>query len=56
MDPRIDSIAELLRNTEKRLDDIEWNNPQDPRIEGLVRQVADYQQRLNNGELYEPSF
>ena len=36
MDERLDSITKLLRNKQKELDDVEWENPSDPRIEGLV--------------------
>ena len=56
MDERLDSIVELLRNRQKELDDIEWDDPQDPRIEGLVREIRDYKEKLNKGEMYDPKF
>ena len=56
MDERLDSIAELLRNKQKELDDIEWDNPQDPRIEALVREILEYKEKFNKGEIYVPRF
>jgi hypothetical protein len=56
MDERLDSIAELLRNKQKELDDIEWDNPQDPRIEALVREILEYKEKFNKGEIYDPRF
>jgi hypothetical protein len=56
MDPRINSIKELLNDAQKELDEIEWDNPRDPRIEGILRQIRDYEDRLNEGEIYEPTF
>jgi hypothetical protein len=56
MDPRLDSITELLIDAQKELDEIEWDNPQDPRIEGILRQIRDYEDKLNEGEIYEPTF
>ena len=50
MDERLDSIAELLRNKQKELDDIEWDNPQDPRIESLARQILEYKEKLEKGD------
>ena len=56
MGPRLFSITELLKDAQKELDEIEWDDPQDPRIEGLVRQIRDYEDRINKGELHEPNF
>ena len=53
MDPRLDSIAELLMDAQKELDEIEWD---DPRIEGILRQIRHYEDKLNEGEIYEPNF
>ena len=52
----LDSIVDLLRTTQKTVDDIEWDDPKDPRIEGLLRQVKYYEQKINEGEIYEPRF
>ena len=56
MDPRLDSIKDLISKTEKTLDEIEWENPSDPRIEQLIKQLNDYKQREKEGEIYEPRF
>ena len=52
----LDSIVDLLRIKQKQVDDIEWENPSDPRIEGLLSQIRDYKDKINRGELYEPRF
>lgn len=56
MNAGIDLIADLLRSKQEKLDEIEWEDPRDPRIEGLLRQIRDYEDRLNKGEIYEPGF
>tara|TARA_R100001463_G_scaffold27053_3_gene62950 strand:- start:1876 stop:2046 length:171 start_codon:yes stop_codon:yes gene_type:complete len=56
MESRIEAIRDLITRKEKELDDIEWADPQDPRIEGLVRELNDYKKREGDGELYEPNF
>jgi hypothetical protein len=33
-----------------------WDNQSDPRIEGLVKQIEEYKERLEQGEIYEPKF
>jgi hypothetical protein len=52
----LDSIASLLKHAQRELDDVMWENQSDPRIEGLVKQIEEYKQRLEKGELYEPRF
>jgi hypothetical protein len=52
----LDSIASLLKHAQRELDDVMWENQNDPRIEGLVKQIEEYKQRLEKGELYEPRF
>ena len=52
----LDAISSLLKQAERQLDDIAWEDPEDPRIEDLVRQIADYKSKLERGELYEPRF
>jgi hypothetical protein len=56
MNVGIDLITDLLRSKQNELDEIEWEGPRDPRIEGLLRQIRDYEDRLNKGEIYEPDF
>tara|TARA_R110000796_G_scaffold107880_2_gene218673 strand:- start:1404 stop:1574 length:171 start_codon:yes stop_codon:yes gene_type:complete len=56
MNAGIDLIADLLRSKQDELDEIEWEDPRDPRIEGLLRQIRDYEDKLNKGEIYEPDF
>ena len=56
MNAGIDLIADLLRRKKDELDEIEWEDPRDPRIEGLLRQIRDYEDKLNKGEIYEPDF
>lgn len=56
MDPRLDSIAELLTDAQKELDEIEWDDSRDPRIEDILRQIRHYEDKLNEGEIYEPNF
>jgi len=56
MDPRLDTIKDLIRNTEKTLDEIEWVNPSDPRIEQLVKELNTLKEKEAKGELYEPRF
>ena len=52
----LDSIKDLIRSTEKTLDDIEWDNPSDPRIEVLVAELNYLKEKETKGELYEPRF
>ena len=56
MDFRLTAIADLIKRKEKELDEIEWDDPRDPRIEGILRQIRDYEDKLNEGEIYEPTF
>lgn len=46
----------LLRTKRKELDDIQWSDPNDPRIEALMSEVRQYEIRLEKGEVYEPRF
>ena len=56
MDYRLESIADLIKSKEKELDEIEWADPRDPRIEGLVREIRYYKNKHDQGEIYEPKF
>ena len=53
---QIDLISELLVRKQKQLDGIEWDDPKDPRIEGMLRQIRNYEYQINQGEEYEPNF
>ena len=44
------------KKLEKVRDDIEWADPDDPRIEGLVNEINYYKQKEEEGILYEPNF
>jgi len=52
----LESIASLLKHAQRELDDVMWDNQSDPRIEGLVKQIEEYKERLEQGEIYEPKF
>jgi len=56
MDTRLDAIRDLIIRREKEIDEIEWADPQDPRIEGLLRELNDCKKREEDGEIYEPRF
>jgi len=56
MDFRLTAIADLLKKKQKELDEIEWHDPQDPRIEGLLREIKYYKNKHDQGETYEPDF
>ncbi len=54
---RLKSISNILRKKlEKVRDDIEWEDANDPRIEGLVKEINYYKQKEEDGVLYEPNF
>jgi hypothetical protein len=52
----LDLISDLIKRTQKQIDDIEWENHTDPRIEALVRQLKYYKEQEKEGEVYEPRF
>lgn len=56
MDTRLEAIRDLIIKREKEIDEIEWEDPQDPRIEGLLSELNDYKKREEDGEIYEPRF
>ena len=51
MGARLEVIRDLIIRKEKELDDIEWADPQDPRIEGLVRELRDYKKQEGDRDL-----
>lgn len=56
MDSRLEAIRDLIISKEKTLDEIEWADPQDPRIEGLIQELNMYKKKEEDGEIYEPRF
>ena len=52
----VELISTLIKKTQKELDDIEWADPQDSRIEGLINEINYYKQKEEEGILYEPNF
>ncbi len=53
---RLELISDIIKDLQKTIDDIEWENHRDPRIEGLVKQLNYYKNKQENGEVYEPDF
>lgn len=56
MDKRLMAIRDLIMSKEKTLDEIEWYDPQDPRIEGLIKEINMYKKKEEDGEIFEPRF
>ena len=56
MNKNIDLISDLIKKTQKQIDDIEWENQQDPRIEVLLQELNYYKEQKKNGIIYEPRF
>tara|TARA_R100000773_G_scaffold40211_1_gene36052 strand:+ start:341 stop:523 length:183 start_codon:yes stop_codon:yes gene_type:complete len=52
----VELVSVLKRKLEKVRDDIEWADPDDPRIEGLINEINYYKQKEEEGILYEPNF
>lgn len=53
---KLSLISDIIKDLQKQVDDIEWENHRDPRIEGLVKQLNYYKNKQKNGEIYEPDF
>ncbi len=56
MGKNIDLISDLIKRTQKQVDDIEWEDHQDPRIEVLLQELNYYKEQEENGIIYEPKF
>ena len=56
MKAKIELISTLIKRKETELDDIQWENPDDPRIEDLVKELNYYKNKYEKGELFEPNF
>ena len=52
----VELISVLRKKLEKVRDDIEWADPDDPRIEGLINEINYYKEKEEEGILYEPNF
>ncbi len=52
----VELVSVLRKKLEKVRDDIEWANPDDPRIEGLIKEINYYKEKEEEGVLYEPNF
>ena len=52
----VELVSVLRKRLEKVRDDIEWADPDDPRIEGLIKEINYYKQKEEDGVLYEPNF
>lgn len=52
----LDLLSDLIKRTEKKIDELEWENHGDPRIESLVQQLNYYRNKEKQGEIYEPKF
>ncbi len=52
----VDLVSVLIKTTQKELDDIEWEDARDPRIEGLIEQLNYYKNQAAKGVIYEPRF
>ena len=53
---RLNLISDLIKDLQKQVDDIEWEDHRDPRIEGLLEQLNYYKNKQEQGETYEPKF
>jgi hypothetical protein len=56
MDPRVTCIPTKIKELNKQIDDILWEETADPRIEQLVDELNYLKEKEANGELYEPNF
>lgn len=53
---RLELISDIIKDLQKTIDDIEWENYRDPRIEDLIQQLNYYKNKQENGETHEPRF
>lgn len=57
MDPRVTSIPLKIKELNKNIDDIIWENgTDDPRLPFLANELKSYREKEANGELWEPNF
>ena len=55
-DMKLELLSDIIKDLQKQVDDIEWENHRDPRIEGLLQQINYYKNKERQGEVYEPKF
>ena len=53
---KLELLSDLIKKLEKQIDELEWEDHGDPRIENLVRQLNYYKNKHDKGETYEPNF
>lgn len=53
---KLDLLSDIIKDLQKKVDEIEWENHRDPRIEGLVRELNYLKNKVEQGDLYEPDF
>ena len=53
---KLDLLSDIIKDLQKQVDEIEWENHRDPRIEGLLQQLKYYKEKEKEGEVYEPRF
>lgn len=53
---RLELISDIIKDLQKQVDDIEWEDHRDPRIESLVQKLNYYKSKHEQGEIYEPRF
>lgn len=53
---KLDLISDIIKDLQKKVDEIEWDNHRDPRIEDLIQQINYYKKKEEEGEVYEPRF
>ena len=56
MSPFLTYIPTRIKELDKQIDDILWEETADPRIEKLVDELNYLKEKEANGELYEPNF
>lgn len=55
-DMKLELLSDIIKDLQTKVDDIEWENHGDPRIEDLLKQINYYKNKQEQGELYEPKF
>ena len=50
----LEYIPDEVKRLRREVSDAEWDN--DPRLEMLCKELNYYQDKLNKGEIYEPTF